>query len=207
MKGINLLSTHYTITVIGKKIEEQLQPFDKSNVVESHVLFTREEKLKERKLIVNGCTKIIKDRLKLGPLDTNIEFMKEQLEYFKNIKNEEFWSQETNKYELNSDGFPIATHNSKGKWSWYSVCGKHKNILIKKDGTRSDSVKKKDIDWEAHKDFCTFAFLKNGKWDEYGKLSWCGIVFYPQRQWLKIFKSLLDSVKDNEIITIVDARI
>lgn len=57
--------------------------------------------------------------------------------------------------------------------------------------------------------FQTFAFLKDGKWYERGNMGWWGIVTDKKESddWISEYQSLLDTISDDEYITIVDCHI
>ena len=60
---------------------------------------------------------------------------------------------------------------------------------------------------EKHSKFSTFAVLKDGKWAERGKLGWWAVVTDEKENWEDIFQNILESVGDDELITIVDCHI
>jgi hypothetical protein len=77
----------------------------------------------------------------------------------------------------------------------------------------------KDEDWKAGKDayiakttkgaLHTFAVVKDGEWYERGEMGWFATVSNEKAfdQWIDEFESLLKSVKDDEILTLVDCHI
>jgi hypothetical protein len=55
--------------------------------------------------------------------------------------------------------------------------------------------------------FVTFAFLKDGKWAERGKMGWWACVSDEKDNWEEQFQELLNQVGDEELITVVDCHI
>lgn len=52
-----------------------------------------------------------------------------------------------------------------------------------------------------------FAFVKDRTWHEKAEMGWFGLTENEKSDWVDIFYDLLDSVNDNETITIVDCHI
>lgn len=55
----------------------------------------------------------------------------------------------------------------------------------------------------------TFAVLKDGKWYERGSMGWWGCVADEKNkeEWYNEFSSLIDSLPDDTLLTIVDCHI
>jgi len=53
----------------------------------------------------------------------------------------------------------------------------------------------------------TFAVLMNGEWYERGNMGWWGCVSHEKSDWDKEFHKLLDSIDDDEIISVYDCHI
>lgn len=53
----------------------------------------------------------------------------------------------------------------------------------------------------------TFAVLKDGNWSEKGNMGWFGSFSDEKENWSDMYQSILDSIGDNEIISIVDCHI
>jgi hypothetical protein len=55
----------------------------------------------------------------------------------------------------------------------------------------------------------TFALLRDGGWYECGEMGWWGCVYNKKEtsKWNEEFAELIDSLEDDELITIVDCHI
>ena len=53
----------------------------------------------------------------------------------------------------------------------------------------------------------TYAIVKDGKWYAKGKMGWFGCSHDEKDDWPKTYKDILDSVSDDELLTVVDCHI
>ena len=56
-------------------------------------------------------------------------------------------------------------------------------------------------------EFITYAVLKDGEWCGCGDMGWWGISLNEKDTWDEEFKRILESIKDDEVITLVDCHI
>ena len=56
-------------------------------------------------------------------------------------------------------------------------------------------------------EFITYAVLKDGVWRGRGDMGWWGISSNEKDTWDEEFKRILESIKDDEVITVVDCHI
>lgn len=99
--------------------------------------------------------------------------------------------------------------NPNAKWDWYQIGGRWKASLLLKDGTRADEATKGEVDWKAMGSFGTFAVVKDGQWYEKGEMGYWAMVSNAkgEPEWSEEYSSLLDSVSDDTMLTIVDCHI
>jgi hypothetical protein len=196
--------SHYSLLVVGENIKKQLEPFEESPKKKKYIQFKVEAP--KKKFRQNAIT-IIKS------LEGRDEVLKEK--YEKLFKNKNYTRIFRSWYGgfKNKKGDWGYTHNPNAKWDWYEVGGRWQGLLILKgSGVLSDSLTKKDIDFEEMKrqdKLTIFAVLKNGEWFEHGKMGWWGCVREEKeaKVWTEELSKLLDSIDDNELITIVDCHI
>lgn len=164
----------------------------------------------------------------------HISFVKGELQDMLNKWTDDDWYKKAIRYydeeDINEDGSVNSDYNLMSKWDWYQLGGRWSDRLkLKKGHTSSirgerswtldktpplrgfsDSALKGEIDWEheSMKDFCTFAFLgSNGEWAEEGKVGWFGSMITEDENWKSTFQKLLDSVGDDERISLYDCHI
>lgn len=72
-------------------------------------------------------------------------------------------------------------------------------------------IKPKDefLKWARNNAIATYALLYQGNWHEKGEMGWFGISSNEKNEdlWLEEFNNILDSLPDDEILTIVDCHI
>lgn len=111
--------------------------------------------------------------------------------------------------------------NPNAKWDWYLLGGRWSGLIKLRPGARGkvgtagvfenetgiDQAKKKDIANLA--EIRTFAIVKDGQWYERGSMGWWGCVSKekPEDQWESEFKTLVDSLPDETLISIFDCHI
>lgn len=90
---------------------------------------------------------------------------------------------------------------------WNESLGKDAQARMWMYGVRDGDTKESYINRRSR--FSTFAILKDGEWIEKGKMGWWCMVADEKDPdlWQKTFDKVLDSVKDDEMITIVDCHI
>jgi len=129
---------------------------------------------------------------------------------------------------INSDGSIKSGYCPNPKYDWFQIGGRWPDLLKLKDGAMSgekgerswalrdiperdgftDSAFKKDIDWDAPEmqNFVLHGFVdESGEW--YEPEDTYSIGSENSSEWERVFRELLDSVGDNERITVVDCHI
>lgn len=117
--------------------------------------------------------------------------------------------------------------NPVAKWDWCQLGGRHAGKLLLKLGrsgvlspeSREDGARFSpqevnqarfgDIDWqETRKRFSPFAVLKHGQWHEWGEMGAFGMVSDPKPDavWEDEISRLLKDVPDDEIVSIYDCH-
>lgn len=205
--------SHFAVLVIGNDIDGQLESYDESIEVEKYSkgLVSEEEK-----------TRMMEYYQDKGQFD-NFDECYSQFG--------ENWN--GNRYEKNTDGEweCMSTYNPYAKWDWYVIGGRWSGLLQLKDGAkplepltfnfgtsqekkeqmvkenRANIAYKRDI--ENFSKITPFAIVKDGEWYERGKCGWWGTVSEDKgdEQWIKEARELLDSLSDDEIISVVDCHI
>ena len=131
---------------------------------------------------------------------------------------------------INKDGSVISTYNPKSKWDWYQIGGRWQGILKLKKGKTgengtlplhytdhviaegtADKALKGDIDWEDErlKDFIPSAILKDNEWHEDDNNEYWDDLYDKKfkTKFEKKYEEIFNSIKDDELITIIDCHI
>ena len=113
------------------------------------------------------------------------------------------------KYMKNIDGkwVECSTYNPDSKWDWYVEGGRWSSLLKLRDGTTASSAKKFQI--QNLEEIETFAVLMHGRWYEKGTMGWwCHVSnAMGKEEWSKKWHDLIESVSEDERLTIVDCHI
>ncbi|MDD4352721.1 MAG: hypothetical protein PHU71_07160 [Candidatus Gracilibacteria bacterium] len=72
-------------------------------------------------------------------------------------------------------------------------------------GAKEDDTEESFI--ERKSKFCTYAMIKDGKWYANGDMGWFGFSSNEKDNWQDIFDKILDSIRDDEVVTVVDCHI
>jgi len=164
---------------------------------------------------------------------SHLEFVDNEMQDMIHRWNDEDWHKHGIQYyndeDIDDDGNATSYYNPKSKWDWYQIGGRWSDeIKVKPNsdsGTKgerswtldgvdekrgySDSALKKDIDWEheSMKSIDVFAFLSKDGWAEEGEMGWFGTSVTTDENWEDTLRKLVDSIGDDERITIVDCHI
>lgn len=139
--------------------------------------------------------------------------------------------------EIHSDGSLWKTTNENAKWDFYLIGGRYRGRFRLKQPNQDKPLYtgwqfadpmlgETDKEYEGLKmngfcdqarvgeianleDVTAFAVVKNGEWYEVGKMGWWGCVSdeKDQEEWNKEFRSLLEGLSDDTLLTIVDCHI
>lgn len=152
--------SHYVVAVFTDEkttVEDLLEPFDENIEVEKYVYRTKKEQIKYGKKEIKGNLRIynkyLKNKSKFRREHTD-EYMKfvRKIPYMKKWDDEKIYKYSIRNYSpenIGKNGEIYSTYNKDAKWDWYAIGGGWKNMLIDKDGNKTDSSIVKDIDWKA----------------------------------------------------------
>jgi len=198
--------SHYTVLIAGDNPEEQLERFSEHLETEKHEVDEVSEH--DKKEFLDYYIK--KD-------------FKNELISFETLykENGEDWN--SNSWEKDENGVwkEYSTYNPDSKWDWYLLGGRWSGMIKLKQGSKGekgqpgvfknqvgiDQAKKKDI---ANLDeIRTFAYLIKGEWYERGQMLMFGVSANdkPEDSWEEEQKALIDSIGDNDLISIYDLHI
>lgn len=205
--------SHFAVIVIGNDIDKQLEPYDESIEVERYSKGVVSEYDKKRMM----------------------EFYKGEGSFDNFDECYSLFGDDWNRcrYEKNNEGQweDFSTYNPYSKWDWYVIGGRWSGLLKLKDGTKplesltfhfSTSEERKEAMLKDNRanvaykrdianlsEIIPFAIVKDGKWYERGECGWFGSVFDDkgEKQWSEEVRELIESIDDNEIVSIVDCHI
>lgn len=212
--------SHFTVMVVGKNYEGQLAPFQENDgtIPEEYLEFAVE-------VPKRGVRRYIKERLSQLPRTDQPKFAR---------LSDAAFMKRYGGFTANENGDYGYFTNPDSKWDWYRMGGRWRGYFKLKKGKtgivgeeagldKSDSriwpngvdqARKCDIDFDAMfkkrpNDTATFAVLANGKWYEKGEMGWWAMVRNEKanEDWNGEFKKILDSISDEELLTIVDCHI
>ena len=142
--GGGIIMSHYAVAVICKnvkQVDKMLEPFDESLEVAPYINFTKAQILAEYEERLEVIRTGVSERY-------NVEHLREhEHDYYANI--EAYTEAYYGDSEFDADGNVLVTYNPKSQWDWYSIGGRWSNFLTKKDGSKCDYAKIKDINFEA----------------------------------------------------------
>lgn len=128
--------SHFTVLVVGKNIEDQLDPYYEGEEVEPY--FTDEGSIEDwfEDLETSNSHTFIKDKksAQLAALRMRLKEISEE---------------EGREYKIDGDRVvKETTYNPQSKWDWYEVGGRWSGFFTLKDGSKADSATKGEIDFE-----------------------------------------------------------
>lgn len=144
---------HYSLLVVGDNIEERLEPFDENLDVERHVMYTKEELIKQRKDRLEWqrregpYSQYLKDPQayisKPGLSQEHIRAMQNMhLEYLKT--DEELYQDAISDEDAENidpvTGGILTTCNENAKWDWYEIGGRWAGLIVLKDDRTPESL-------------------------------------------------------------------
>jgi hypothetical protein len=140
---------HFVCIVAGDNPEELLKEYDKNKNVDEYILY----KYKDANILKNTYIKEYEKELEHTNNEVKKEFIIDEIEYLKEISDDEFFTslflEKENEgafYDKNT-GDIMSKTNPKGRFSFYNI-GKIFSIpFINKNGEETFQCIKKDIDW------------------------------------------------------------
>lgn len=120
--------SHFTVGVLvnknGKKLEQLLAPYQENNMGDCPIEYLKFNECSDSELQEYEDYK--------EDYETLDDFMKEYYGYRKDEK--------TGKYGC--------WENPNAKWDWYEIGGRWSNMILRKNGRKSNYARLKDIDWD-----------------------------------------------------------
>lgn len=207
--------SHFVVMVVGNNVDEQLERFDENLVVDKYSMGLVSEEEKQRMI------KYYESKGK-GNFKTFDECYKEF---------GEDWND--NRWEKNNEGEweEFSTYNPDSKWDWYQVGGRWAGMFQLKEGVKPLEPLSFSWGWTAEKrekmkkenradiaykrdianlsEIVPFAILKDDEWYERGECGWWGTVIDDKGEmtWEEEVKRIIESIEDDELITMVDCHI
>ena len=134
----------FSVVVAGDKPKKIISKYNSSKKGEKHIIyeFDKAEEYQKKQILV--YEELLKSD-KLGKAEK--EYFQEEVEYYKKLSPKDFYLERTAGYELDENGNAITDKNIDGKFDTYHTSPKHCMPLILKNGSKSYSAKKKDVDW------------------------------------------------------------
>lgn len=134
----------FTTIVAGENPKELMKEYDKKIKVTPYVLYESKDAHKLKVLYIDSC----KDELNSDDLTSfDIDEINDELDYVKNLSDEDFFEYFTAQYDKDKEGNAISDKNKKGKWSFYQEGKLFSVPFITYDGKEVFQAHKKDIDW------------------------------------------------------------
>lgn len=159
--------SHFAVAVLTDgymSVDELLDPFDESIVVDKYLVHTREELIKSaRAYLENIKNTEYKEYLRDPDLylnahcngnagDKHYIFISTEFASRYNESDEEILKRELSYYEddmIDADGNVYTTYNPSSKWDWYDIGGRFSNMLLSSsDGTWHDELPANEIDFQ-----------------------------------------------------------
>lgn len=163
----------------------------------------------------------------------HLDYLQNEFPKKLNYTDEELYQQGIkyeNESDIGADGEVYSEYNPNSKWDWYQLGGRWAGLIKVKDGiefkkpnfswgwdhsSMQEVLETKSTDFALKKDIVnldeiqTFAVIKDGKWYERGEMGWWGIVSdeKDEDEWKNQFKSLLNDLPDETLLSVYDCHI
>lgn len=156
--------SHFSVAVFTDEdttVEDLLEPYWEGLEVEKYVYKTKKELIEYGKGEIRYFLKVfrryMKDKKRFRrEHKNNINYLRfvKKIPLMKKWDNEKIYKFSIRYYspeDIGENGEVYSTYNQNSKWDWYEVGGRWKEMLIDKDGNKTNSALIKDIDWNAMK--------------------------------------------------------
>jgi hypothetical protein len=189
--------SHFVVLVVGDDIEEQLAPYDENLTVEPYVEAPSTDP-------------------EYGWQRT-LERAKEYYAEHAPDEDRSHWTDQRYLNQFSGEGWKPAqegegfekwtTYNPKSKWDWYVEGGRWEGFIKTTDGMEVDSTTLAAVDITTLN--IPFAIVKDGEWQERGKMGWFGMVRdeAPEAEWEQQVRANLMLLPKTTKITVVDCHI
>lgn len=213
--------SHFVGICFSDNLAYELDRYAEDLEVDSYVVYTKEEAIKEAK--DNHKSRYENAKLKISDSDSEYrKILQEVLDKGPTLTDTEAW--EIAKgwgYEIDENENLLSTYNPEAKWDWYSIGGRWSNYLflkeLDKEGKRltADIACFDEIDWDymIKQDHIPFCFIDyNGDWYEKGQMGWFAMTSNEKEDntWIEEFKSYIEDLKTIQYqgtVTVVDFHI
>ena len=215
--------SHFAVYVFTKEdeknVDELLAPYDEQIAYAPYVLYTKEQAIaKVREDIEEYKNGLYAEYLadpaaykeKCGNAN-HIDYLENEFPKKLNWTDDECYEYQKEWFEddmIDEDGNLLSTYNPNSKWDWYSIGGRWDGNLITKSGENVNTAHVNKIDWD--KSGIPFAYITpNGVWHEKGEMGWWAVVTNEKEKdvWIEEFNNILDTLKDDCMVTVVDCHI
>ncbi len=167
--------SHFTVLVVGKDYEKQLEPFNEGLEMEPYVEYTKEQLIQKEKDDVKRYAETTyaeylkdPDKYRLDCVNPgHMEYIEKEFPKKLNWTDEEFYKEGVRLYDaenIGENGEVYSSYNPKSKWDWYKLGGRWAGFFKAKEGAKAivgepgvfdnpisegwvDQIRKGDIDW------------------------------------------------------------
>ena len=156
--------SHFSVAVFTDEnttVEDLLEPYDEGLEVEKYVYMTRNDFIERGKKEIKYLLEVFGDYMKNKKKfrrehKNNIKYIRfvKKIPRMKRWNKEKIYKFSTRYYspdEIDKVGCVYSTYNPNSKWDWYLIGGRWKNMLIDKNGNKTNSAVVSEIDWDAIK--------------------------------------------------------
>lgn len=137
-------TNYFSVVIAGDKPKKILSRYSSSKKGKKHIVYEFDKAEEYQKKQIAVYEELLKSD-KLGKAEK--DYFQEEVEYWKKMSPKDFYLERTAGYELDENGNAVTDKNIDGKFNTYSTTPKHCMPLILKNGTKSYSARKKDVDW------------------------------------------------------------
>lgn len=205
---------HFIGLCFGNDWENNIIPYCETEETDSYIEYTKLEAIQQAKRMHQKRYNYAKQQLEDNSY--NIEFYQNILTKGNELSDEEAWEiAKTWEYEIDENDNLLSKYNPNAKWDWYQVGGRWANELILKERTvngdliTTDQAEMSEIDWDCmfEQKRIPFCFVTiEGEWLECGDV---GLVDnkYDYDQWYEIFIDYIKTLKEDDLVTVIDFHI
>ena len=202
----------------GKDCEELLAPYEEGSTA-PYIKYTKAQAIAEQRKQIESYknttyAEYLKDPEKYEKECSNeshIDYLKN--EFPKRLKwtDRQCYREMVKYYDkdmIDEEGNIWETYNPNSKWDWYVAGGRWSEILVTKEGGKTDEDYVSEVDFE--KTPVPFAYVDPvGRWFEKGEMGWWAIVSNEKDggEWEAQFKKFVSKLGDDVIVTVVDCHI
>ena len=191
-------------------IEEVLDKYYEGREVPSYIDKTKDEVKKMVDDEIAAYFKYVEDNANNtnSYIQRRVEDIQDKLKVYDYFNTEEAKARlaET-MFDLDANGNSLSTYNPDSKWDWWVIGGRWSCEMLK---TKEGEETNQDIKGNLSVIETPLCFIDlNGEWIERGEMGWFGTISNEMdiNKWEDVFKSYLDSVPDDTLLTVIDFHI